>query len=350
MNKRYYTRLFCTAIVSTALLTGCVVYQDPATSSYTDNYTNGYDYNNSYSSDSPPPVEFYNSPELVVIPETYVYAVPDATVDIFFYDGWWWRPWNGRWYQSRHYKSGWRHHRGVPNFYRTIPGNWRSEYRNRRWRGHEWNHKRIPYKHVERNWRQWENKKHWEREHHWGVKDFKPNRRHDQPDRRFSPDRNHNNTRPDRFEPRRDNNIRHDRIEPRRDNNQNRPDRFEPRRDNNIRHDRIEPRRDNNRPDRFNPNNDKRNRPDRIEPRNDNRNRPDRFKPRPDNNVQKDRVMPERENPNRRERQDRRHRDDAVQPPQSPRHEQRKIEDAREQILENKRRYDEQLEINKDSP
>ena len=41
----------------------------------------------------PPPIVFAAPPEVVVIPETYVYAVPDLDVDIFFYNGWWWRPW-----------------------------------------------------------------------------------------------------------------------------------------------------------------------------------------------------------------------------------------------------------------
>jgi hypothetical protein len=33
----------------------------------------------------PPPIVFSAPPELVVIPETYAYAVPDLDVDIFFY-------------------------------------------------------------------------------------------------------------------------------------------------------------------------------------------------------------------------------------------------------------------------
>jgi hypothetical protein len=35
----------------------------------------------------PPPIVFAAPPELVVIPETNVYAVPDIDVDIFFYNG-----------------------------------------------------------------------------------------------------------------------------------------------------------------------------------------------------------------------------------------------------------------------
>jgi hypothetical protein len=68
----------------------------------------------------PPPIVFASPPELVVLPETYVYVVPDAEVDIFFYNGWWWRPWEGHWYRSRHYGSGWVYYRSVPSFYRGI--------------------------------------------------------------------------------------------------------------------------------------------------------------------------------------------------------------------------------------
>ena len=46
----------------------------------------------------PPLIVFSAPPAMVVIPETYVYVVPDVDVDIFFYDGWWWRPWEGRWF------------------------------------------------------------------------------------------------------------------------------------------------------------------------------------------------------------------------------------------------------------
>ena len=75
----------------------------------------------------PPLIVFSAPPEVVVIPETYVYVVPDVDVDIFFYDGWWWRPWEGRWYRSRHYDSGWSYYRRVPSFYRRVPSGWRND-------------------------------------------------------------------------------------------------------------------------------------------------------------------------------------------------------------------------------
>ena len=118
----------------------------------------------------PPPIVFLAPPMVVVIPETYVYTVPDVDAEIFFYGGWWWRPWEGRWYRSRYYDRGWGHYSRVPSFYTHVPPGWRKDYHERRWKGHEWEQHRIPHREMEKNWRGWERKKHWEKEHNWGVK------------------------------------------------------------------------------------------------------------------------------------------------------------------------------------
>jgi len=76
----------------------------------------------------PPPTEFSSQTALVAIPGTKVYVVPDSRVDIFFHNGWWWRLWEGRWYYSRHWSSGWVHHKKVPSFYAKIPSGWRNDY------------------------------------------------------------------------------------------------------------------------------------------------------------------------------------------------------------------------------
>jgi len=122
----------------------------------------------------PPLIVFSAPPEVVVLPETNVYAVPDVDVDIFFYSGWWWRPWEGRWYRSRNYDSGWGYYQNVPSFYRGIPSGWRNDYRERRWKGHQWDHQRIPHEQVQRNWRTWEKGRHWEKKNSWGVQGLKP--------------------------------------------------------------------------------------------------------------------------------------------------------------------------------
>jgi hypothetical protein len=129
----------------------------------------------------PPPIVFAAPPEVVVIPETYVYVVPDSNVDIFFYNGWWWRPWEGRWYRSRHYDTGWVYYQRVPSFYTRIPSRWRDDYRDHRWGGRPWSYQRIPHQQLQRNWSSWEKSKHWEKQQTWGVQGLKPRTRSQQP-------------------------------------------------------------------------------------------------------------------------------------------------------------------------
>ncbi|MFZ2399557.1 MAG: hypothetical protein WAW31_12950 [Smithella sp.] len=127
-----------------------------------------------------PPIVFPGPPQLVVIPETNVYAVPDVDADIFFYGGWWWRPWEGQWYRSREYDSGWGHYRGRPSFYRSVHSGWRNDYRENRWRGREWNQQRVPHDQVKKNWRTWEKNKHWKKQNNWGVRDSRNDRKRSQ--------------------------------------------------------------------------------------------------------------------------------------------------------------------------
>ena len=110
----------------------------------------------------PPPIVFAAPPQVIVLPETEVYVVPDILEDIFFYDGWWWRPWGGRWYRSRQYSSGWVYYQRVPSFYIGIPPSWRDDYRDHRWGGGVWNHRFINYNDLRRNWRVWHKTRHWE--------------------------------------------------------------------------------------------------------------------------------------------------------------------------------------------
>ena len=111
----------------------------------------------------PPPIFFPAPPMPVVIPETNVYAVPDVQEDIFFSAGWWWRPWEGRWYRSRYYDRGWAYYRGVPSFHRNVPPGWRNDYRDHRWKGQPWEHQRVSHQDLQRNWRGWEKDGHWRR-------------------------------------------------------------------------------------------------------------------------------------------------------------------------------------------
>jgi len=122
----------------------------------------------------PPLIVFSSPPELIVLPDTYVYVVPSVDADIFFYDGWWWRPWEGRWYRSHYYDRDWRYYNNVPIFYFDIDPGWRGYYRDHNWYGHTWNYERIPHDRVQQNWKSWQSKRHWERQGTWGVQNYQP--------------------------------------------------------------------------------------------------------------------------------------------------------------------------------
>ncbi len=95
-------------------------------------------------------------PAMIVIPGSNVYYPPDVDVDIFFYHGYWYRPYRGGWYIADEYNGPWRGIgpervpralSGMPNDYRRVPP------------GHE----RVPYGQVKKNWRNWEDEGHWDR-------------------------------------------------------------------------------------------------------------------------------------------------------------------------------------------
>jgi hypothetical protein len=123
----------------------------------------------------PPPIVFQAPPDVIVLPDTPdVYVVPDVDADIFFYDGWWWRPWEGRWYRSRYYNRGWGYYNRVPSFYFDVDPGWRGYYRDHNWYGHRWNYERIPDRQLRQNWKRWRNDRHWERRGTWGIQGYKP--------------------------------------------------------------------------------------------------------------------------------------------------------------------------------
>jgi len=101
----------------------------------------------------PPPVVFPGPPEVVLLPNTGVYVAPDIAVDLFFFDGWWWRPWEGRWYRSQNYRSGWVYYDRVPSFYGRVPPRWREDYREHRWNGREWHYQRVTHPELQRIYR-----------------------------------------------------------------------------------------------------------------------------------------------------------------------------------------------------
>ena len=105
-----------------------------------------------------PAVRFAAPPDVVVIPGTYVYVVPDNDVDVLFYQGYWWRPYEGHWYSSDDYNGPWSYIEPgkIPRELRALP----QDYRHRLSPGYE----RISHGDVKRHWKQWEKEKHWDRQ------------------------------------------------------------------------------------------------------------------------------------------------------------------------------------------
>ena len=122
----------------------------------------------------PPPVVFEAPPEVIPLPDANnVYVVPQIDVDLFFWNGWWWRLWEGRWYRSYYYDRGWAYYNRVPSFYFDVDPGWRGYYRDHNWYGHRWNYERIPYRRLQQNWRSWHNDRRWEKRGTWGVEGYK---------------------------------------------------------------------------------------------------------------------------------------------------------------------------------
>jgi len=123
----------------------------------------------------PPPIEFAAPPEVIVMPETDgVYVAPDIDVDLFFWNSFWWRLWEGRWYRSTYYDRDWAYYNNVPRFYFNVDPHWRGYYNNHNWYGHHWNYERIPYQRFQQNWRNWQTKKSWGGQKSWGVQGYPP--------------------------------------------------------------------------------------------------------------------------------------------------------------------------------
>jgi hypothetical protein len=116
-----------------------------------------------------PVFTFAAPPPVVVIPGTYAYFAPEADIDIVFYNGFWYRPYEGRWFRARGYNGPWGHIEGrrVPGVLRELPPDYRRTYRER---------PRIAYRDFHRNWRGWEKSRHWERDEGWrsGREHYRP--------------------------------------------------------------------------------------------------------------------------------------------------------------------------------
>ena len=123
----------------------------------------------------PPPIPFAAPPQVIAMPETSgVYVDPDVDADLYFWNGFWWRLWEGRWYRSAYYDRDWVYYDNVPSFYFNIDRHWRDYYRNHNWYGHRWDYQRIPYERLQKNWKGWQASKSWGGQKTWGVQGYPP--------------------------------------------------------------------------------------------------------------------------------------------------------------------------------
>jgi hypothetical protein len=97
----------------------------------------------------PPPIVVAAPPELVMVPRSLVYFVPDPDIDIFFYNGYWWSPRGNQWYRSRAYKGPWGvvERRYVPAPVHRVPKDYRVVYEKE---------KHIPYGQWKKQGKKWE--------------------------------------------------------------------------------------------------------------------------------------------------------------------------------------------------
>ncbi|MGV8057809.1 MAG: hypothetical protein AB2L12_07295 [Smithellaceae bacterium] len=123
----------------------------------------------------PPVIEFQAPPDVVVLPDTNdVYVAPGLSIDLFFWNGFWWRPWEGRWYRSQYYDHGWTYYNSVPRFYFDVDPYWRGNYQNHNWHGHIWNYKLIPHSQFQQKWKSWRSSGYWNKNRTWAVQGYKP--------------------------------------------------------------------------------------------------------------------------------------------------------------------------------
>ncbi|MGE5189253.1 MAG: hypothetical protein ACM3NF_04280 [Gemmatimonadota bacterium] len=94
----------------------------------------------------PPAVVVSEPPEMVVVPQSMVYFAPGVSVDLLFFEGFWWTPKDGRWFRARAYDGPWTivGPRYVPREIVHLPPGYRGAYA----RGAH-----IPYGQLKKHWR-----------------------------------------------------------------------------------------------------------------------------------------------------------------------------------------------------
>jgi hypothetical protein len=117
-----------------------------------------------------PPLVISAPPVLVVIPGSYVYYPPEVGADMFFYHGYWYRPYQRQWFRAVEYNGPWlgiaigrvpRPVVGISPGFRRGPVV----------------HERVPYRDVRTHWRTWERDRYWDRGRHERREDRRDDRR-----------------------------------------------------------------------------------------------------------------------------------------------------------------------------
>ena len=115
----------------------------------------------------PPPIVVSQPPEVVMIPQSQVHFVPDPSIDVFFYGGFWWSPRGERWYRARAYNGPWGviERRRVPRALLYVPRDYRTRYEQGRHVPYgQWKKDRVRWDRDNRKaHRQWEK----DREREW---------------------------------------------------------------------------------------------------------------------------------------------------------------------------------------
>ena len=104
--------------------------------------------------DEPAVITLSVEPELIVIPGTDTYYMDGYRSDVFFCDGFWYRPWHGGWYRSDSYSGRWVTVRAemVPHDVYAPPHNWRQSIVSA---------PRMRYGEVRDNWQGWKSNNYW---------------------------------------------------------------------------------------------------------------------------------------------------------------------------------------------
>lgn len=100
---------------------------------------------------SPPVVTLPGEPDVMVIPRSDVYYIPDIDANIVFYDGNWYRRYDGRWYISSSYAGPWVYIETPPSIIVSLPPKYYGKYK-------------IRLRELKERWREWKREHRWEHE------------------------------------------------------------------------------------------------------------------------------------------------------------------------------------------